>query len=628
MGEWRTRLFVTSLIFAFLCAALGITGALHVVRAGSDGFIRTMGWLGVGIMFLTVFLRLNIKLLVPPLVVSFSRVMKLYLSMLFVALLAATAKVGLGLQDSFGKIIVPGPYGTPERVGMGLAAWGCLIFFQEWLFSLGYPPGTYGDTRSGYVRALQFSFGCYTVWGILAAGFFARMTTFTLIAAAMMTAHSLLQTKHLATVAYQHALVARGGVPRSRSSTLWCMHITDAHVTAGRKQRAEGGMGGGDPLRRLVRQIVQSPPTFLFITGDLTDHGEPEEWAVVQEILKPMLGGGCRIFLVPGNHDLMTAYNSSETWVAVGYGHFGGGDVSWLNGMRLRLFLENAAAIAPELLASNGEPLSRILQNEKRGFERLGDLVERAHAEMQANPKDVKIIAARSWQDAAPLFFELETSRLNLKGELQSGSLDLLRADMSNSMIASWPDTLRNKSKDDFMLTEWPGWYSTGWYDYFPLSAVDTTTGTQILVLNSIANRMGLLHSAWGYLSTAQMYRLRQHIETSQAKQIVILVHHAPFRWQDEKPPRLSGPDLQRWACLAAVGETTDEFVRILREARHSGKRVYLFCGHRHGGLQKEARIGAWAGGKVAEGASLAEEPALLITGSQGKSARLSLGGI
>lgn len=628
MGEWRARLLVTFLIFAFLCVALGITGAIHVVRTASVGFMRMMEWLGVSFVLLIVVLRLNLKLLFPPLVVSFTHVMKLYVSLLLVASLALVAKIGLGLQDSFGKIFVPGAYGTPERLGIGLATWGCLIFFQEWLFSLGYPPGIYGKVRTSYVRALQFSFGCYIIWGIFAAGFFGRMITFTLIAAAMMTVHSLWQTRNLAAVAYKHAPVARGGVPRSQNSSPWCVHITDAHLTTGDKQRAEGGTGGNQQLKQLVQQMVQSPPRFLFITGDLTDHGEPEEWNAVQKILKPVLKSGCRVLLVPGNHDLMTAYNSLETWVSIGYGHFRGADVSWLNGMRLRLFLENAAAMAPELLASNGESLSNILQNEKREFERLGDLVGRAHAEIRANPRDLEIIAARYWPDAALLFAELEISRLSLKDELLPGGLDLLRSEMSSSMPASWPETLHSKSKDDFMLTEWPGWYSSGWYDYFPLSTFDTTTGTEVLVVNSIANLMGLLHSAWGYLSRVQMYRLQQHIEASRAKQLVILVHHAPFRWRDEALPQWSWSDMQRWACLAAVGETTNEFVQILSKARHSGKQVYLFCGHRHGGLQKEARIGAWAAGRVAEGVSLAEEPALLITGSHGKSGRLHLGGI
>jgi 3',5'-cyclic AMP phosphodiesterase CpdA len=615
-------------MFSFLCAAFGMAGALQAVRTGSDGFIRMMGWLILGIVLLKVALRLDIRLFVPSLVVSFAQVMKLYVSLLLVAGLFLAARIGLGLQDSFGKVLFPGPYGTPERLGIGLATWGCLVFFQEWIFSFGYPPGIYGAARSRYVRVLRFSFGCYTIWGIVAAGFFGRITIFTCIAAAMMLLHSLAQTKHLATVAYKHARVARGGAPYSQKSNLWCLHITDVHLTTGRKQRAEGGAGGNQQLRQLVQQMVQNPPRFLFVTGDLTDHGEPEEWSVAQEILKPVLESGCRVLLVPGNHDMMTAYNSAETWVAIGYGHFRGTNVSWLNGKRLRLFLENAASMAPELMASNGQSLSGILQNEKRGFELLGDLVGRAHAEIQANPQDIETIAARYWPGAAPLFFELETSRLGLKDELRPGGIDLLRSQMSRNMLSSWPETLRSKAKDDFMLTEWPGWYSEGWYDYFPLSTFDTATSTQVFVVNSIANLMGLLHSAWGYLSPVQMYRLRHQIEASPAKNIVILVHHAPFRWQDEASPRWSLPDLQRWACLAAVGETTNEFVEILSTARHSGKEVYLFCGHRHGGVQKEARIGAWAGGKVAEGASLAQEPALLITGTQEKIGRLHLGGI
>jgi hypothetical protein len=128
-----------------------------------------------------------------------------------------------------------------------------------------------------------------------------------------------------------------------------------------------------------------------------------------------------------------------------------------------------------------------------------------------------------------------------------------------------------------------------------------------------MSNAIGLLHSAWGYLIARKC--TGYEIEATSAQQIVILVHHAPFRWSDEALPKWTGSDLQRWACLAAVGETTVEFLDILRSAMSSGKRLYLFCGHRHGGSQKEARIGTWETGTVAEGASLAEHPAWLIAG-------------
>jgi hypothetical protein len=152
-----------------------------------------------------------------------------------------------------------------------------------------------------------------------------------------------------------------------------------------------------------------------------------------------------------------------------------------------------------------------------------------------------------------------------------------------------------------------PGWYENAWWDYFPLQAFDFHSGSHILLLNSVAPFVDLLGSAWGDLGHLQVARLEKLLSESSARHIIILVHHAPFRWDDEPPPGWAWGDLQRWACLAAMGPATFEFVNLLEKTCSADHKVAVFCGHRHGGVHHEARLGVWVGGEIAEGASIGE---------------------
>ena len=83
---------------------------------------------------------------------------------------------------------------------------------------------------------------------------------------------------------------------------------------------------------------------------------------------------------------------------------------------------------------------------------------QQAHRQ-KTNPVD------GSWRKASPIVSELEICRLSLEEELAPEGLDRLRGDMRPGMPASWPQTLRFKTREDFMQTEWFGWYFTGWCD-------------------------------------------------------------------------------------------------------------------------------------------------------------------
>jgi len=78
-------------------------------------------------------------------------------------------------------------------------------------------------------------------------------------------------------------------------------HVSDTHVTAEGELLA-GRIDSPAQLDRVVDTILalDTPPEAVLLTGDLTDRGEPEAYAVLRRILRrlPM-----PVYAIPGNHD-------------------------------------------------------------------------------------------------------------------------------------------------------------------------------------------------------------------------------------------------------------------------------------------------------------------------------------
>jgi 3',5'-cyclic AMP phosphodiesterase CpdA len=75
--------------------------------------------------------------------------------------------------------------------------------------------------------------------------------------------------------------------------------ISDTHILARSSERAEGGWRA-DNLRRCVADINLQQPDAVIHTGDIMQHGWPEEYEHIRELLAPLQAP---IYVVPGNRD-------------------------------------------------------------------------------------------------------------------------------------------------------------------------------------------------------------------------------------------------------------------------------------------------------------------------------------
>jgi 3',5'-cyclic AMP phosphodiesterase CpdA len=75
--------------------------------------------------------------------------------------------------------------------------------------------------------------------------------------------------------------------------------ISDTHILAPSSEQAEARRRADD-LRRCVADINLQQPDVVVHTGDIVQHGRPEEYAHIREILAPLKAP---IYAVPGNRD-------------------------------------------------------------------------------------------------------------------------------------------------------------------------------------------------------------------------------------------------------------------------------------------------------------------------------------
>lgn len=84
------------------------------------------------------------------------------------------------------------------------------------------------------------------------------------------------------------------------------IQLSDLHIKAGRRL-AYGRVDTAGMLEACVAQVVarHADADAVVITGDLVDHGRPDDYALLRGLLAPLLLDVARrpVFLLPGNHD-------------------------------------------------------------------------------------------------------------------------------------------------------------------------------------------------------------------------------------------------------------------------------------------------------------------------------------
>ncbi len=75
--------------------------------------------------------------------------------------------------------------------------------------------------------------------------------------------------------------------------------ISDTHILVPESDHPAAALRG-DCLRRTVAAVNQQKPDAVIFTGDTVQHGQPEEYARLRELLAPL---EAPVYLVPGNRD-------------------------------------------------------------------------------------------------------------------------------------------------------------------------------------------------------------------------------------------------------------------------------------------------------------------------------------
>ncbi len=96
--------------------------------------------------------------------------------------------------------------------------------------------------------------------------------------------------------------------------------VSDTHILAPGSEHPSADLRA-DCLRRCVADINRQRPDVVILTGDTVQHGQPEEYARLRELLAPL---EAPIYLVPGNRDdrrQMRAAFSDHAYMS-GHGEF------------------------------------------------------------------------------------------------------------------------------------------------------------------------------------------------------------------------------------------------------------------------------------------------------------------
>jgi hypothetical protein len=121
------------------------------------------------------------------------------------------------------------------------------------------------------------------------------------------------------------------------------------------------------------------------------------------------------------------------------------------------------------------------------------------------------------------------------------------------------------------------------WRGLFPLWLEVDDGALKFIIVNSVSPNAGLLGSATGLLDEEQVSRLREMMKRAASRQVVVLMHHAICRWEQNPGDTRSMVPLQRWGLLSHDSNESQAIIEILeKEASGLVENVLLCVGHRH----------------------------------------------
>jgi len=377
--------------------------------------------------------------------------------------------------------------------------------------------------------------------------------------------------------------------------TAFLLQLSDIHITAFGEPQLDGKPSGNARLEALARGLEPAArPTYLLVSGDAIDRGEPDEWNVALPLLNRFRENGSRVLLAPGNHDLATAYTPelAYSFLRPTVGFRPVADAS-----RVTDYLEAAVRLEPELATADGRPLVELVREELgplREFNVAWQKTATAAEKILRDSPDVAAwIRARS-QKIGPRSLALLQRILPVQAAR-------LTEPLVDQLVALFPppafrtDAGARKQWTRMLGKSYPGalegWliarrFGYLWHDPFPLRLEDPAASVEFLIANSTWPESGLLGSAFGEMDSGQLARLKNRIDASPARIIVLLIHHSFFRWTDERQDRdIRGRvNMTRWALLAYNSVQSREIMVMLHAAlaRSPRRQIMLCCGHRH----------------------------------------------
>jgi hypothetical protein len=396
-------------------------------------------------------------------------------------------------------------------------------------------------------------------------------------------------------------------VPYSGGS-IALLHLSDVHVTHPSRGQLAGGMGGNHALRNVVDKLARGHrPKYLVVTGDLVDRGDETEWRIGCELLQRVRKLGTRVLLAPGNHDLATAYDPVLAWRHLLQSTSQGRIV---DPERLFLYFEAASELEPELITCEGKPLSDHARDERNVIREVETLWQTARtaALEELRSRGISEFELGAYKRGHRELYALERLHSPAADRILDPLLRMAREILLPPDAAADAEVvmqLRVALVRSSGLSPGPE-YLRGqrlWTETFPLRLATQDAEVEFLIVNSVLPEPGLLGSAYGWMGKKQLERLRTAVCATTAKNVVVLMHHPFYRWEDEPTDRTHSlrVPIQRWATLGHHTAESANLVKLLAIPPSEECRRVLVCGgHRHG----VARGGPWVPDDKPNGAS------------------------